>query len=120
MEIALGELTIDCIDTRRVAEFWGRLLDREVHAGEPGWFEISPLMPGGPRFNFQPVQEAKTTKTRVHLDLWVDDLDAAIALAERSGGRRLGEMRISEAGRWTVMADPEGTEFCLVALPAEM
>jgi predicted enzyme related to lactoylglutathione lyase len=118
MEVALGEVTVDCIDAKRVADFWGQLLGREVRTGDPGWFEISPLMAGGPRFNFQPVREPKTTKTRVHLDLWVDDLEAAVALAERSGGRQLDEIRTSPSGRWVVMADPEGTEFCIVSLPA--
>jgi predicted enzyme related to lactoylglutathione lyase len=55
--------------------------------------------------------------TWIHLDLWVDDLHAAVALAEHLGGHRLGEMGADPEGVGFVMADPEGHEFCLVALP---
>jgi predicted enzyme related to lactoylglutathione lyase len=41
-----------------------------------------------------------------------------MALVEEMGGRRLEEVRTFPQGRVIVMADPEGTEFCLVALPA--
>jgi predicted enzyme related to lactoylglutathione lyase len=75
------------------------------------------VVSGGPVINFQPVPEHKAGKTRVHLDLWPDDLDAAVAVAEQLGGRRLGEMGADPDGMGFVMANPEGNEFCLVALP---
>jgi predicted enzyme related to lactoylglutathione lyase len=64
--------------------------------------------------NLQPVAEPKAGKARVHLDFWVDDLPASVALVERLGGRGIDE---HGHGPWTiaVMADPEGIEFCLVA-----
>jgi hypothetical protein len=63
--------------------------------------------------NIQPVGEAKVGKSRLHLDLWVNDLPAAVALVEHLGGRALDEHAYDE---WLirVMADPEGIEFCLV------
>jgi predicted enzyme related to lactoylglutathione lyase len=64
--------------------------------------------------NIQPVTEEKVGKSRVHLDFWVSDLEAAVKLAERLGAHRLED---HTHGPWTVavMADPEGIEFCLVA-----
>jgi predicted enzyme related to lactoylglutathione lyase len=115
--IALGEITIDCSDTSRVAEFWGCLFGVEARPSDPGWYELGPLTPGGPKVNFQPVTEPNMTKARVHLDLWVDDLDAAVAAAVRLGGTQLGPVRAFAEGRVVVMADAEGTEFCFVALP---
>ena len=63
--------------------------------------------------NIQPVGESKVGKSRLHLDLWVNDLPAAVALVQGLGGRTLDEHTY---GEWTirVMADPEGIEFCLV------
>ena len=55
-------------------------------------------------------------QTRIHLDIWTDDLDAAVALVEDLGGRRLSEMGEDPEGVGFVMADPEGNEFCRVAL----
>jgi len=61
------------------------------------------------------VTGAKTVKNRVHLDLTTgaDDRDAEI---ERLLG--LGALRVdigqTGAESWTVLADPEGNEFCVV------
>jgi predicted enzyme related to lactoylglutathione lyase len=75
------------------------------------------MMSGGPVINIQPVPEEKVGKARVHLDLWVDDLAAAIARVEELGGSHTGEVHSEPEGIDAVMTDPEGTEFCLVALP---
>jgi predicted enzyme related to lactoylglutathione lyase len=115
--IAWGEVTVDCLDTARVAEFWGELLDAPTEQQKSGWFRVGPLVAGGPLINFQPVPERKVGKTRIHIDLWTDDLDSAVAFAEQLGGHRLGEMGADPEGVGFVMADPEGNEFCLVALP---
>jgi predicted enzyme related to lactoylglutathione lyase len=117
-QAAWGEVTIDCRDPERVARFWGALLDTPVRRREDGWFDLGPVVHGGPTINFQPVPEAKVGKARVHLDVWVDDLDAAISLVEQLGGRSTGEIRTYPDGADAVVTDPEGTEFCLVALPA--
>ncbi len=83
-----AEVTIDCRDTKRTTEFWAELLDAPVRAHDDGWFQLGPMVRGGRVINIQPVPEEKVGKARVHLDIWVDDLDAAIALAEELGGRR--------------------------------
>jgi predicted enzyme related to lactoylglutathione lyase len=116
-KVEWAEVTIDCRDTKLVAEFWAELLDAPVRPHDDGWFQLGPMMPGGPVINIQPVPEEKVRKARVHLDLWVDDLDAAIARVEELGGRHTGEVHDEPEGIDVVMTDPEGTEFCLVALP---
>ncbi len=118
---AWAGVTIDCRDPRRVAEFWSALLSVRSRPAGPdrdGWFRLGPATRGGPVLNFQPVAEEKAGKTRVHLDLWVDDLQGSIELVERLGGARGGEVQDLERGRIAVMADPEGNEFCLIAPPA--
>jgi predicted enzyme related to lactoylglutathione lyase len=73
-------------------------------------------MPG-----FQRVPEAKNTKNRLHLDLFVDDLEVATAEIEQLGGRWLepGNTRDLEGFRWRCMADPDGNEFDIDVLPGE-
>jgi predicted enzyme related to lactoylglutathione lyase len=87
----LHEITIDCLDVRRVARFWAALL-------------------GG-----EPLPEPKQGKARVHLDLLTDDLDAAIARVSALGGRETGQRHDYPEGSVVVLTDPEGTEFCVVA-----
>jgi predicted enzyme related to lactoylglutathione lyase len=116
--VAWGEVTIDCRDPERVAAFWSELLDTSARPQSDGWFQLGPIVQGGPVLNIQPVPEEKVGKARVHLDLWVDDLEAAVSLVEQLGGRHTGEVHTVPEGTDVVMADPEGTEFCVFALRA--
>jgi hypothetical protein len=110
----LHEITLDCCDVGLVAGFWSTLLESPLREPLPGWRRLGPLNPGGPVVNFQPVAEAKLGKTRLHLDLLTDDLDAAVRRVTELGGRDLGQRHDYEEGSVVVVADPEGTEFCLV------
>jgi hypothetical protein len=64
---------------------------------------------------FMPVTDPKTVKNRVHLDLTSSaaDRDQEIDRLLALGARRVG---IGQTGAesWTVLADPEGNEFCVV------
>ena len=63
----------------------------------------------------QRLPETKTIKNRVHLDLTTcaDDRDAEIERLLRLGARRVNIGQTGEES-WTVLADPEGNEFCVV------
>jgi predicted enzyme related to lactoylglutathione lyase len=58
-------------------------------------------------FDFAGVPEPKSVKNRVHVDVTTDDLDALVAhgatVLRAKGDGGLG---------WTVLADPDGNEFC--------
>ena len=64
---------------------------------------------------FLPVTDPKTVKNRVHLDLTSSaaDRDQETGRLLAPGARRAG---IGQTGAesWTVVADPEGNEFCVV------
>lgn len=72
---------------------------------------------GGPGFVFVPVPEEKAVKNRLHIDLaphTSDDRDAEIAaLIER--GATLVDVGQRSDITWTVLADPEGNEFCVLS-----
>lgn len=52
--------------------------------------------------------------TPVHLDIVVNDIDAAVARAEGAGARREGEIETHVWGRIAVMSDPFGNGFCIL------
>lgn len=111
-------VTVDCADPQAASAFWSGLLGVPARAIDlPGWYRIGPTVAGGPALTFQPVPEAKAGKTRLHLDLWVAELDAAIRRVQELGGRSTGETHRYEEGTVVVMADREGNEFCLVGPP---
>lgn len=64
--------------------------------------------------SFQPVPEHKTQKNRLHLDIEVDDIEAAVVKAVSLGAQREGLVVTDEQGSFQVMRDPEGNEFCFV------
>jgi len=54
----------------------------------------------------------------VHLDVVVEDLDAAVARAERAGFVREGDVRDEVWGRIVQLADPFGHGWCLIEFSA--
>lgn len=52
--------------------------------------------------------------TPIHLDVVVDDLEAALHRAERAGAKRETDIREYAWGRIALLADPFGHGFCLL------
>jgi hypothetical protein len=69
---------------------------------------VEPRSGTGPRLWFQRVPEPKVVKNRVHLDLLAHDVEAEI---ERLTA--LGAKVVERHERLTILADPEGNEFCI-------
>jgi predicted enzyme related to lactoylglutathione lyase len=112
--VRLSGITVDCADPRRLADFWAALLGGGISVPLPGWLRLGGQSEAQPVINFQPVPEPKRGKARIHLDLAVGDIDAAVDTVTRLGGRSLDERHDYDEGVVVVMADPEGNEFCLV------
>jgi hypothetical protein len=72
-------ITIDCLDPDQLALFWARFLGyaRRPDGGAGPYVTIDrPAgVDGPPHVTFQRVPEAKTTKARTHLDLFVEHRD---------------------------------------------
>ncbi|WP_182525422.1 VOC family protein [Nocardioides dongkuii] len=106
----LYEVVVDAADPHGVAAWWADVLGVPPHAADDGSWYLQDV-PGLPFecFVFVPVPEPKTVKNRVHVDVDVDDPASLEALVAR--GARVVRRQDDEIG-WTVLADPEGNEFC--------
>ena len=107
---------VDCADRRTLAEWWrqvwgGRLVDLREPGGAYTSLEDVPGVPFA-GFAFADVPEPKRGKNRVHWDVTLEPGVGVADLVE-VGSRILREPD-SEIS-WTVMADPEGNEFCVFA-----
>lgn len=114
--MALGQLrtmVIDCLDPEPLAAFWSAVLGVDVHHRSDDWISLRAAAPGHPRVAFQRVPESKGTKNRLHLDVWVEDIELATA-AEALGATRVGQLSHDEAEPFQVLLDPAGNEFCFV------
>ena len=113
----LGVVVLDCPDPRALAGFYAELLGGAVE-GEGEWVDLK--VPGGQSLAFQaapgfvaPQWPAPDHSQQFHLDLTVEDLDAAEAGALALGAKPLDAQDRSRG--WRVYADPAGHPFCLCA-----
>jgi len=110
----VGAVMIDCYDPSSLFGFWSKIVGVEVEHVWPDYIFTTKLPGNDIRLAFQKVSEDKVVKNRLHLDLRHPDPEAFISLVESLGGSRIEDHHTGELG-WTVLADPEGNEFCIVA-----
>jgi len=115
MPLTLHHIVIDAHDLRGLASFWAQALGWQILAEREREVVIGPDETAPVGICFMPVTDAKTVKNRVHLDLTTsgDDREAEIERLLALGAHRVD---IGQTGTesWTVLADPEGNEFCVV------
>ena len=123
MASRFSELVVDAHDTRGMAEFWCEVLGYRILDEAEGVVEIgtekltAEVVERGtvpPTIVFVPVPDDKTVKNRVHIDLSpidrepADEVERLLALGATRADIGQGEVP------WTVLADPEGNEFCVL------
>jgi Glyoxalase-like domain len=123
----IQDVVFDCAHPASMARFWSAVLD-DYEVAPYNKEDLEQLVALGitnleddpavlvqagpdvtPRLWFQQVPEPKLFKNRVHLDLRADDVDAELNRLIRLGARVLAEYDTQ-----FVLADPEGSEFCLL------
>lgn len=116
----LDVVAIDCNDPEPLVDFWSALLGTTVRSREATWISLHPVVPGGPHLAFQVVPEAKVGKNRLHFDVNVRGITAAIARTVDLGATAVGDVVEEDDGRYQVMQDPGGNEFCLCELDRDL
>jgi catechol 2,3-dioxygenase-like lactoylglutathione lyase family enzyme len=109
-------VTLDCAEVAPSAEFWSAMLGWEVAASTDDYAMLT-APGGGPALGLGRVEDHQPPswpdergRKQFHLDLAVDDLDAAAARAVGLGAR-LADPQPGET--WRVLIDPAGHPFCL-------
>lgn len=121
----LKDICFDCADPWTLGHWWAEVLDYRVRPytdadlaelrrqgidrreDDPN-VAVDPVDGTGPTFWFCRVPEPKTVKNRVHVDVY-GDVDGLLTR---------GATLVATTPTWTVLADPEGNEFCVFGLPA--
>jgi hypothetical protein len=104
------QLVVDADDPTALAQWWADRTGATVHHHPVRpfvWIEGAAGFPFE-RWEFNPVPEPKTHKNRVHWDVTL--LDATVEDLVSAGATLLRDP--APDGRWWVLADPEGNEFC--------
>jgi predicted enzyme related to lactoylglutathione lyase len=126
----IANVTFACADPGRLAEFWAAVLDYEVQqlpeevllelrdAGVDMSSRAACIDPSGagPRLFFVKKEKTPTTSIPIHLDVAVEDVEAAVGHFTALGAsvkERKTETLGPFTSSWVVMADPEGNGFCV-------
>lgn len=114
MTVTLAHVTFDCADAARLASFWSAALGRPIDEGASPFFATIGYPTDGvtPTWMFIQVDEPKSAKNRMHLDVHAADRETEVARLVGLGATRHGD-HDEHGHRWTVMSDPEGNEFCV-------
>ena len=98
------EVIVDAVDPESIARWWADVFGVPASERRRGLVVDRGRARHAVRVaRLRPVPEPKTVKNRIHWDVYgdVDDFSRP--------GRRV----LAELPRWTVLADPEGNEFCV-------
>lgn len=130
MALRWYSVVVDCHDLHAQARWWADVLDWQLafdaddeaaivpkHATDQP-FSAQEWTKPGPGLVFVAVPEGKAIKNRLHIDLAphsTDDRDALIESLLARGATRVDVGQDEAAVSWTVLADPEGNEFCVLS-----
>lgn len=112
MSAEIGSITIDCADPQRLGAFWSAVLGTPVQASSEDFVVLERPPEGGPFLMLQRVPEIKHGKNRVHLDLTGEPRPQTIRRLTALGATLIAEHE-QPGARWSVLADPEGNQFCV-------
>jgi predicted enzyme related to lactoylglutathione lyase len=106
-------VVLDCPDAAALATFYGKLLDWKVELSE-GWADVRS---DNQCFSFQQVEDYRPPQwpgqqvpQQMHIDVIVDDLDAAEAAVLELGATKHEHQ---PGTSFRVFLDPAGHPFCL-------
>ncbi|MFE3373219.1 VOC family protein [Streptomyces sp. NPDC059173] len=112
----IAAVVVDCTDPREMTRFWGEAMDWTPHEVTDDRAAMRSAKGVGPYLEFLRTPGTKSGWNRVHLD--VRPYPGVDPAAEAARLRSLGatDPGIDQSAiHWTILVDPEGNEFCLLA-----
>ncbi|HEV2635659.1 MAG TPA: VOC family protein [Actinocrinis sp.] len=111
----IAAVVVYCADPRAMARFWGEATDWTVHEATDEYASLRSAQGVGPYLEFLRASGPATVWTRVHLDVAPYRGDDRAAEADRLRGLGATDVDLGQGEvPWTVLADPEGNEFCVL------
>jgi predicted enzyme related to lactoylglutathione lyase len=113
----VAAILTDCSDPAALARFWAGAAGWEITRTEDEIVGLRAPGGAGPYLEFLRVPDQKTVKNRVHPDVapYRGDDPAGEVARLRDAGAALADVGQGGAVSWTVLADPEGNEFCVLS-----
>jgi predicted enzyme related to lactoylglutathione lyase len=114
MSAFVFNVTFDCRDPERLSDFWAAVTGYQRTELRADFARLrAPDGRGVRHLLFYKVPEAKSAKSRVHVDLASRSPAEEVQRLQELGARELYRVGELGGGGWVTMADPEGNEFCI-------
>ncbi|MFC4070437.1 VOC family protein [Actinoplanes subglobosus] len=110
----IAAIVVDCADPRAMARFWGAATGWTVCEADEDLTRLRPARGTGPFLEFLRSSGTRSGRKRLHLDLLPYRSDGFDLTRLRGLGARDADVGQGDVP-WTVLADPEGNEFCVLA-----
>ena len=113
----VAAILTDCADPAALARFWAGAAGWPVTRTEEQLVGLRSPAGVGPYLEFLRVPGGKTVKNRLHPDVapYRGEDPAAEVARLRAAGAALADVGQGDDVSWTVLADPEGNEFCVLS-----
>jgi len=111
-------MVLDCVDADALADFWAAALGFRRGKFHPPYVRLVDRRGKWPDLLLQQVPEKKRGKNRMHLDIQVKNLQPELARLTELGARVITPTHDDAGFLTTILADPQGNEFCLIVPPA--
>ncbi|WP_121438351.1 VOC family protein [Actinomadura pelletieri] len=111
----IAAVVVECDAPRALAEFWNQALDCTLHEVTDDRAMLRSSDGVGPYLELRRTPNARTARKRVHIDLLPQPIDGKEAEVTRLRGLGATDVDLGQGDvPWTVLADPEGNEFCVL------
>ena len=100
-------------DPRGLADFWAATLGLTERRDDEAETIVADAEWSHPRLTFQKVEKSSRRPRQLHLDLTADDRRSEVRRLRDLGAVELRDITVDGGWTWTVMADPDGNEFCV-------
>ncbi|MFF5225726.1 VOC family protein [Dactylosporangium sp. NPDC000521] len=112
----IGVIVVDCADPHVMARFWGAAMGWTVHEATSDRALLRSAKGSGPYLEFARTPHLPGVRHRAHLDVvpYLGDTQQAEVARLQALGAAPADVGQGDVS-WTVLTDPEGNEFCVLA-----
>jgi predicted enzyme related to lactoylglutathione lyase len=118
-DLRLATIVVNALDMDRAAEFWSTTLGYQGPGAidpDDQFAKLVDPLGRGPSILVQRAKEIPPEPAPVHIDLYTTERDQHIERLVKLGATRVDDWPYPDHHDFVVLRDPEGNEFCVIAV----
>lgn len=109
----IASTVVNTVDIEQAIAFWSGALGYDVRGADDTFAVLTDPTRRWSNLSLQLTEESKTSRNRLHLDLYATDQKSEVARLEGLGATRV-PWEYPPDPDFVVLADPDGNEFCVI------